>query len=84
MNPSKKVPTMSHPMLMTAKEMSKVCGIGENRLRRLMEEGHLEYLQVGSHRLICEQAIWAYYERAKTPAQILSQSSSTLSQTIGA
>ena len=67
MNPSKKVPTMSHPMLMTAKEMSKVCGIGENRLRRLMEEGH-----------------WAYYERAKTPAQILSQSSSTLSQTIGA
>ena len=40
------------PLLMTAKAMSKLCGIGENRLRQLMEEGQLEYLQVGKHRLI--------------------------------
>ena len=61
------------PLLMTAKAMSKLCGIGENRLRQLMEEGQLEYLQVGNHRLICTQAIWAYYERAKTPAVALRQ-----------
>ena len=66
----KKFPVENPPMLMSAKEMSKICGIGENRLRRLMDEGLLEYLQVGNHRLICEQAIWAYYEHAKTPAQI--------------
>ena len=72
MRAPKKLPDLITPLLMTAKAMSKICGIGENRLRQLMEEGQLEYLQVGSHRLICESAIWAYYERAKTPARTTS------------
>lgn len=53
------------PLLMTAHQMSKICGIGENTLRRLMDAGELEYLQVGSHRLLAEKAIWNYYERNK-------------------
>ena len=55
------------PMLMTAKQMSAVSGIGENTIRRLMECGELEFLQIGSHRLLCPSAIWDYYERHKTP-----------------
>ena len=50
----KKNPTapISEKMLLTAKEMSKVSGIGENTLRHLMDIGELEYIQVGSHRRI--------------------------------
>lgn len=54
-------------MLMTAKQMSAVSGIGENTIWKLMECGELEYLQIGSHRLLCEDAIWDYYKRHKTP-----------------
>ena len=55
-------------MLLTAKQMSKISGIGENTLRELMATGQLEYLQIGAHRLLCEEAIWNYYERNKTRA----------------
>lgn len=58
----------SMPLLMTAKQMSKVAGIGENTIRRLMEMNEIEYLQVGSHRLLRVDAIWDYYERHKIPA----------------
>ena len=49
--------------------MAVVSGIGENRLRQLMDNGELEYIQNGNRRLISEQAIWDYYNRAKTPAR---------------
>lgn len=58
----------SEKMLLTAKEMSRVSGIGENTLRHLMDIGELEYIQVGSHRRIRREAIWDYYNRHKTPA----------------
>ena len=57
-----------YPLFMTAKQMSQVSGIGENTLRALMDAGELEYLQVGSHRLLCVPAIWGYYERNKRKA----------------
>ena len=60
--------TTAPAMLLTAREMSKRSGIGENTLRQWMAEGKIEFLQVGSHRLLCEQAIWDYYNRNKTTA----------------
>ena len=57
------------PMLKTVEQMAVVSGIGENRLRQLMDNGELEYIQNGNRRLISEQAIWDYYNRAKTPAR---------------
>lgn len=68
-NRTKKPEGRDYPMFMTAKQMSAVCGIGENTLRRLMDRGELEYLQVGSHRLICVEGVRDYYERNKTPVQ---------------
>lgn len=56
---------ITYPLLMTAKQMSQLCGIGENTLRALMADNQLEHLQVGSHRLIPVSAIWDYYERNK-------------------
>ena len=41
-------------------------GIGENKLRELMDNGELEYVQNGNRRLIADTAIWDWYERAKT------------------
>lgn len=39
------------PILKTAEQMSKISGIGENRLRQLMDNGELEYIQNGNRRL---------------------------------
>ncbi len=58
------------PMLKTVEQMAVVSGIGENRLRQLMDNGELEFIQNGNRRLISEQAIWDYYNRAKTPAKV--------------
>ena len=57
------------PMLKTVEQMSKVSGIGENKLRELMDRGELEYVQNGNRRLIADAAIWDWYSRAKHPAK---------------
>ena len=51
------------PMLKTVEQMSKVSGIGENKLRELMDSGELEYIQNGNRRLIADAAIWDWYHR---------------------
>ena len=55
------------PMLKTVEQMSKISGIGENKLREFMDSGELEYIQNGNRRLIADAAIWNWYERAKRP-----------------
>lgn len=60
--------TYEYPMLKTVEQMSKVSGIGENKLRELMNEGCLEYIQNGNRRLIADAAIWEWYERSKRRA----------------
>ena len=37
-------------MLKTVEQMSKISGIGENKLRELMDSGELEYIQNGKQR----------------------------------
>ena len=54
------------PMLKTVEQMSRVSGIGENKLRDLMDKGELEYVQNGNRRLIADSAIWDWYNRVKT------------------
>lgn len=56
-------------MLKTVEQMSKISGIGENKLRELMDSGELEYIQNGNRRLIADAAIWDWYHRAKTTAK---------------
>ncbi|MDR1328342.1 MAG: helix-turn-helix domain-containing protein [Oscillospiraceae bacterium] len=56
------------PMLKTTQQMSRVSGIGENKLRELMDKGELEFVQNGNRRLIADAAIWDWYNRAKTTA----------------
>ena len=56
------------PMLKTVEQMSRISGIGENKLRELMERGELEYIQNGNRRLIADAAIWKWYEQAKVAA----------------
>lgn len=56
------------PMLKTVEQMSRISGIGENKLRELMERGELEFIQNGNRRLIADSAIWDWYNRVKTTA----------------
>lgn len=56
------------PMLKTVEQMSKVSGIGENKLRDLMDKRELEFIQNGNRRLIADEAIWDWYERTKVTA----------------
>ena len=51
------------PMLKTVEQMSKISGIGENKLRELMDSGELEYIQNGNRRLIADAAIWDWHDR---------------------
>jgi excisionase family DNA binding protein len=53
------------PMLKTVEQMSKISGLGENKLRELMENGEIEYVQNGNRRLLADAAIWDWYERNK-------------------
>ncbi|MDO5397802.1 MAG: DNA-binding protein [bacterium] len=53
------------PMLKTVEQMSRISGIGANKLRELMDNGELEYIQNGNRRLIADSAIWDWYNRAK-------------------
>ncbi len=53
------------PMLKTVEQMSRISGIGVNKLRELMDNGELEYVQNGNRRLIADSAIWDWYNKAK-------------------
>ena len=61
------------PMLKTVEQLSRVSGIGENKLRELMDSGELEYIQNGNRRLIADAAIWDWYNRAKKAAKSTEQ-----------
>lgn len=55
------------PMLKTVEQMSQVSGIGENKLRELMDHGEIEYIRNGNRRLLADSAIWDWYNRNKVP-----------------
>lgn len=55
------VKTEPMPMLKTVEQMSKVSGLGENKLRDLMDKGEIEYVQNGNRRLLSDRAIWNWY-----------------------
>ena len=56
------------PMLKTVEQMSKISGIGENKMRELMDKSEIDYVQNGNRRLLADSAIWDWYERNKTAA----------------
>ena len=55
------------PILKTVEQMSQISGIGENKLRELMDQGDIEYIQNGNRRLLADSAIWDWYNRNKVP-----------------
>jgi len=55
------------PMLKTVGQMSRVSGIGENKLRRLMETRELEYIQIGNRRLLMDSFIIDWVRRTRIP-----------------
>ena len=57
-----------YPLLKTIQQMSFISGIGENKLRELIDNGEIDYIQNGAKHLLVEQAIWDWYERNKTTA----------------
>lgn len=57
------------PMLKTVEQMSKISGLGENKLRELMDKREIEFIQNGNRRLLADSAIWDWYERNKVAAQ---------------
>jgi len=55
------------PMLKTVEQMSKVSGIGANKLRQLIESGELEYIQNGNRRLLMDSFVIDWIQRARRP-----------------
>ena len=52
-------------LLKTVEQMSRISGIGENKLRQLIEDREIEYVENGNRKLLGEAAIWDWYERNK-------------------
>ena len=52
-------------LLKTVEQMSRISGIGENKLRQLIEDRQIEYVENGNRKLLVEAAIWDWYERNK-------------------
>jgi len=63
-NPVQNAPEII-PMLKTVEQMSRISGVGENKLRELMEKGEIEYIQNGNRRLLADSAIWDWYNKNK-------------------
>lgn len=61
----KEISTEQFPMLKTVEQMSLISGIGVNKLRELMDNGELAFIKNGNRRLIADEAIWEWYEKAK-------------------
>lgn len=59
-----------YPLLKTVEQMSKISGLGESKLRELMEKRELEYVENGNRRLLTEQAIRDWYERNKVTPRL--------------
>lgn len=61
------------PMLKTVEQMSRISGIGENKLRELMDKGEIEYVQNGNRRLLADSAIWDWYNRNKVVVNMVQE-----------
>jgi len=55
------------PLFMSVKQASRVCGIGERKLRKLISQNEIEHISNGNRRLLTEEAIYDWYNRTKTP-----------------
>ena len=51
-------PTEIVPMLKTVEQMSQYSGIGINKLRELINNSEIEYIQNGNRCLLADKAIW--------------------------
>lgn len=58
------------PMLKSVELMSKISGIGENKLRELMDNHEIEYIENGNRRLLADQGIWDWYQRNRVTPMI--------------
>lgn len=45
------------PMFKTVEQMSRISGIGENKLREIIDNGELEFVHNGNRRLIADSAV---------------------------
>lgn len=61
----KQAHTTDHRMLYTIEQMARLSGIGENTLRRLLDQGQIEYVRIGNRKLLAESAIEKWYEENK-------------------
>lgn len=53
------------PLLMTVGQMSQICGIGINKLRDMIDNNEIEYVEIGNRKLLAVEAIWNWYQKAK-------------------
>ena len=61
----KKQQTEVSTLFLSPEQAAKVSGIGENRLRQLMEERKIKYVCIGNRRLTTIDALMDFFEREK-------------------
>lgn len=61
--------TAIQPMFKTVTQMAEISGIGREALRRMINQHEIDYVQIGSRRLLSDTAMWDWYERNKKLAK---------------
>lgn len=61
----KKQEPKTTPLFLTAEEAAKVSGIGEARIRQLMDDRKIEYVCIGNRRLTTIASLMDFFEREK-------------------
>ena len=56
------------PLLKSVKQMQRISGLGEKKLRSMFENNEVDYIKNGNRYLLAEQAILNWYERNKVRA----------------
>lgn len=59
---------LESPFFKTIEEMSRISGLGENKLRQMIENNEVDYVENGNRKLLVDIALWDWYERNKVPA----------------
>ncbi|MDP2892422.1 MAG: DNA-binding protein [Bacillota bacterium] len=53
------------PLFKTIEVMSRISGLGENKLRQMIGNNEVDYIENGNRKLLVDAALWDWYERNK-------------------
>lgn len=58
-----------YPILKTVEQMSRISGLGENKLRDMMDRNEIDFIWNGNRRLLTVSAVLDWYKKNRVEAK---------------